>query len=100
MDNWFKQEAGQHFQKYIETWLGVYLSELTENYIDAKGNDTSATIRGRIFQLREFLKLPEELKSYEKMKIELSNLETEGYTKETDPSNMRAVGTGAENKTN
>jgi hypothetical protein len=91
LDTWFKQEAGQHFIKYIESWTQIYLNELNNNYLTKDGRDTSDIIRGRLRQLQEIYKLPDEMKDLEKMKAELFQLENEGYTSEHDPKNMQSI---------
>lgn len=56
-----------------------YADQLVNSFIDSKGNDVSAILRGRLYQLKDIVALNEEIDSYEKMKIELYHLENEGF---------------------
>ena len=84
-DSWFKHEAAGYYEQYINHLIGLFIVELTDNYLDKNKNDASDVIRGRIRMLSEIKQLPDTLKNYDKMVAELVQLENDGYTKDGDP---------------
>ena len=82
-------DAATHYTKFLEDLTALYLTELANNYLNDKREDVSDVIRGRLFQIKEILGIPEQLKVIDKIKAELAQLEAEGYTKSNMPKQVK-----------
>jgi len=87
--NWMLDDAATHYTKFLEDLTALYLTELANNYLNDKREDVSDVIRGRLFELKEILGIPEQLKAIDKIKAELAQLEAEGYTKSNMPKQVK-----------
>lgn len=76
---WYNVDVAIHYKKFLGDAIITFSDQLINNFMDAKGHDLSAVIRGRLYQLKEVVGIVEELDSYDKMKTELLVLENEGF---------------------
>lgn len=76
---WFNVDAALPYKKFIGDAVIAFSDQLINNFLDDKGRDMSAVIRGRLYQLKDILSVTEEIDTFDKMKQELLALENEGY---------------------
>lgn len=76
---WFNMPEAEIYKKFLGDAVITFSDQLINNFMDEKGRDLSAVIRGRLFQLKEIVGIVAEMDSYDKMKQELLALENEGY---------------------
>lgn len=62
----------------------TFSDQLVNNFLDDKGHDLSAIIRGRLYQLKDVMSIVEEIDTFDKMRTELLALENEGFTATPD----------------
>jgi hypothetical protein len=67
------------YKRFLGDAIITFSDQLINNFMDDKGRDLSAVIRGRLYQLKDVIGIVTELESYDKMKEELMALENEGY---------------------
>jgi len=69
----------EHFKNYINGSIKSLENQLLNNFMDEKGRDVSAVIRGRLYMLKDIMELDEQAGNYDKLKKELMELEAQGY---------------------
>ena len=76
---WFSVDAADYYKKFLGDAVITFSDQLINNFMDDKGRDLSAVIRGRLYQLKDILELATQLDDYDKMRQELMSLENEGF---------------------
>ena len=76
---WFNMPESEYYKKFLGDAIITFSDQLINNFMDDKGRDLSAVIRGRLYQLKDVISIVAEMESYDKMKEELMALENEGY---------------------
>jgi len=76
---WFSVDAADYYKKFLQDAIVTFADQLTNNFMDDKGRDLSAVIRGRLYQLKDIMGIVTEIDSYDNMKRELLDLENQGY---------------------
>jgi hypothetical protein len=69
----------EFYKKFLGDAIITFSDQLINNFMDDKGRDLSAVIRGRLYQLKDVVSIVSEMESYDKMREELMALENEGY---------------------
>jgi hypothetical protein len=72
------------YKKFLGDAIITFSDQLINNFMDDKGRDLSAVIRGRLYQLKDIVGIVNELETFDKMKEELMALENEGYKASSD----------------
>ena len=69
----------EHYLKFLGDGIITFSDQLINNFMDDKGRDLSAVIRGRLYQLKDIMSIVAEIETFDKMKAELLDLENQGF---------------------
>ena len=69
----------EYYKKFLFDGIVSFTEQLVNNFMDKDGHDLSPVLRGRLYQLKEVIGIVEEIDSFDKMRLELTALESEGY---------------------